>query len=141
MIVKLSEQTQSELDQQQWRGAPLPSNQPTMGSFWQSPTPTLPTPTTTGNSQTSRNKNKTFHRLRLGRQKSSSTNKTPKVQRIMEGCIQKTPPSEGPQDATGAPRGGSSSQEGGAATRKKESDSSNSNRETISIIKIFTASQ
>ena len=29
-----TEQAQSKRDQQQWRGTPLPSNQPTMESLW-----------------------------------------------------------------------------------------------------------
>ena len=78
---------------------------PTIELYWQSPTPTTTTkPVTTVHHQTSR-KNKTFHRLRRGRQKALATYKTPKVQSSMEGYIQRTPLSEG---AAGAPRGGSS---------------------------------
>ena len=133
-IIDHSVQAQSETDQQQWRGTPLPSNQPTSESFWHSQTPTPTTPTTTGNSQTSRNKNKTFRRLRRGRQKASSTYKTPKVQRSMKGYIQRTPLSERAQGAPGAPRGGSSSQEGGAASRRKKRDSCNSNRNFLVLL-------
>ena len=35
-LIEQSELAQSELNQQQWRGTPLPSIQPTIESFWQS---------------------------------------------------------------------------------------------------------
>ena len=38
-LIEQTEQAQSGLDQRQLRGTPLPSDQPTMESFWQSPTP------------------------------------------------------------------------------------------------------
>ena len=93
-LIEQTEQAYSELDQQQWRGTPLPSNQPTMESFWQSPTPTPLTPSTTANLQTSRNKNKKYYRLRLGRRTATSTYKTPKVQCSIEGYIQRTSTTE-----------------------------------------------
>ena len=66
-LMEQTEQEQAERDQKQWRGAPFPSNQSTIESFWQSPTPnTTTTPSTTSHSQTSRNENKKFHRIRRG---------------------------------------------------------------------------
>ena len=50
--IEQTEQAQSKLDQQQRKEtSPLPPNQPTMESFWQSPTSTPTTLTTTVNSQ------------------------------------------------------------------------------------------
>ena len=37
-LMEQTEQVQSEPDQQKWRGTQLSLNQPTMESFWQSPT-------------------------------------------------------------------------------------------------------
>ena len=136
--IKLMEQgelAQVEQAQQQWRGSPLPSNQPTIESFWQSPTP--PTPPT--QQSTTSSKNKKFNRLRRGRRTAIATYKTPKVQRSMEGYIQRTQRSGA--GATGSTRGGSSTQEGGAARRgKKRGDCCSSNRNSNCITKFFTAS-
>ena len=118
--IKLMEQdelAQVELDQEQWRGTPLPPNQPTIESFWQSSTPITPTtPSTTEHtqqSQTIRTKaSKKYIRLRRGRQKAIAKCKTPKVQRSIEGYIQRTPRSG--NGAAGAHRGGSSAHVGGA---------------------------
>ena len=77
--IKLIEQiqlSQSELDQQLWRGTQLPSNQPTTESFWQSSTPTPTTPATIANSQRSRSKTKKYNRLRLESQMASSTKRS-----------------------------------------------------------------
>ena len=113
-LLEPTEQAQNELDQQQWRGTPLPSNQPIMESFWQSSMPTSLTTTTTVNSQASQNKNKQYNRLRPGRPKASATYKTPKVQCNIEGYIQRTPTME---EASGAAPRGISVKEGGAAAK------------------------
>ena len=79
-LIEQSELAQSKQDQQQWRGTPLPSNQPKIESFWHSLTPPAPTTSlTTGKSQTSRNKAKKYNRLWPKRQKLSTTYKTPVV--------------------------------------------------------------
>ena len=129
-----TDQAQAEAVQQQWLGTPLPSNQPIMESFWQSPTPTSTTTTTTSFQASSKNKTKKRNRLR---QKTSYTYKTPNVQRSIEGYIQRTPTTE--RDP--APRGGSSVKEGGAATRKEKksaSSTSSSDRKNATIINYFT---
>ena len=92
-IIGGTDKVKAEPEQQQWSGTPLPSNQPKMESFWHSPAPTPSTPMTTTKPQTSQKENKSYHRLGPGRQREISTYTTPKVQRSMEGFIQRTRPS------------------------------------------------